>query len=73
MRIRLKEKDVYKQFSLLTLMERNRHVIKERFFLDRGKKSEKEKREVDCTDNVRSLTKKETESVIAVDDRRKNY
>jgi hypothetical protein len=40
-----KEEDMYKQFSLLILLERNRHVIKERFLWTKEKKKKKNRRE----------------------------
>jgi hypothetical protein len=57
------EKDMYKQFSLLILLDRNRYVIKERFLWAQRKKGEQNRKrgregEIECADNVRSLTKK---------------
>jgi hypothetical protein len=52
---------MYKQFSLLILLGKDRHVIKERFLWAQEKKEQEKEREknieIECADNVRSLTK----------------
>jgi hypothetical protein len=43
----LAKKDMYKQFSLLILQDRNRHVIKERFLRTSKKQQKKKNRAIE--------------------------
>lgn len=56
-----REKETWiNNFSPASLV-RDRHVIKQRFLLTEEEEEEGEREKVECTDNVRSLTKKSEE------------